>query len=125
MKTLKKALLCYRVHPQKRKKKPRKETKATDSKAVTRLQTTSSTMFHDSKFLTPMPPRGAQFLGARYEENRPDHLRIDERPRDKYSASNHRNADVAHDISLSLSLSLLNCLSVSLCFSLSLELEMF
>ena len=107
------------MHPQKRKKKPSKETKATDSKAVTRLQTTSSTMFHDSKFLTPMPPRVAQFLGARYEENRPDHLRIDERPRDKYSVSNHRNADVAHDISLSLSLSL----KLSVCLSVFLSLS--
>ena len=29
---------CYKVHPQKRKKKPNKETKATDLKAMTRLQ---------------------------------------------------------------------------------------
>ncbi|KAL4607012.1 hypothetical protein ACB092_09G144500 [Castanea dentata] len=108
---------CYKVHPQKRKKKLSKETKATDSKVLMRLQTTLSTMCHDSKFQTPMPPHGAHLLGVRYEENRPDHLKIDEQPRDKYSMSNHRNADMAHDISLSLSL--------SVPLSLSLEVEMF
>ena len=76
-------------------------------------------MFYDSKFLTLQSPRGAQLLRVRYKENRPDHLRIDERPRDKYSVSNHWNVDMAHDICLSLKV------SVYLYFSLSLELEMF
>ena len=86
----------------------------TDSKAMMRLQMMSSTMFHDSKFLTPMPPRGAHFLRVRYKENRLDNLRIDARPRDKYSVSNHWNADVAHDICLSLKVSVYLYFSVSL-----------
>jgi len=85
-----------------------------DLKAVTRLQTTSSKMFHDSKFLTLMPPRRAHLLRVRYKENRPDLLKIDERPRDKYSVSYHRNANVTHNICLSLKV------SICLYFSLSL-----
>ena len=105
---------CYKVHPQKRKKKSSKETKAMDSKAVTRLQTTLSTMFHDSKFLTLESPRGAHLLRVRYKENMPDRLRIDEWPRDKYSVSNHWNVDMAYDICLSLKVSVFPYFSLSL-----------
>ena len=84
------------------------ETKATDSNAVIKLQTTSSTKFHDKKKLPPRGICGVHLLtGVRYDVKIPDdHLRIDERPRDKYSVSIHRNADVAQDIPLSPSLSL-------------------
>lgn len=93
------------------------ETKATDSNAVMKLQTTSSTKFHDKKKLPPRGICGVHLLtGVRYDVKIPDdHLRIDERPRDKYSVSIHRNADVAQDIPLSPSLSLFCSLKNWIC----------
>jgi hypothetical protein len=81
------------VQPQKRKKKQSMETKATDSNAEISPHTTSSTI-HEKLMSNP--------LGARCDETKLGHLETDDRPSEiTHSRSNHRNADVAHDIFLS------------------------
>jgi hypothetical protein len=86
------------VQPQKRKKKHSMETKATDSNAEISAHATSSTI-HEKLMSKPR----VAHLGARYEETKLGHLETDDRPSEiTHSRSNHRNADVAHDISLPL-----------------------
>ncbi|KAL4379538.1 hypothetical protein GQ457_02G036970 [Hibiscus cannabinus] len=72
-----------KVQPQKRKKKQSMETKATDSNAVTTLQTTSSTIEKLS-------------CGNPMEAHRNGHRRWMPELNGRRSDATHRNAEVAH-----------------------------
>ncbi|EOY11684.1 Uncharacterized protein TCM_026785 [Theobroma cacao] len=82
------------VQPQKRKKKQSMETKATDSNAVIRPQTTSSTT-EKLKLLSSGHPKNHHLGTNIEEETNCGHRRIDDR-NDTSSEATRRNADVAH-----------------------------
>ncbi|PON69639.1 hypothetical protein PanWU01x14_087620 [Parasponia andersonii] len=101
-----------RVQPQKRKKKQSMEAKATDSNAMTTLQTTSSTIdrLSDSqprrshcRSQLELPPPRRSHLGDKYDATESGHRQI----ADRKSDVDHHHRDI---LSLSLSLSKFLCL---------------